>query len=152
MTRVSRKPLRKNLEVRLLEVFKEAFLCCRTKEEIWEFLDDFLSPAEKVMLSKRLGVVLLSEKGWRYDQISEALKTSSTTVNSIKGKLLYGAKGYHRVARAILAKEEFDKTFENLLVDVTSFLSPSGASAITRGLKKAAQMRKRSKNSLRDIL
>ena len=61
------------------------------------FLDDLLSPTEKIMLSKRLMAAVLLQRGYSGGAVSTALKMSKTTVWLIQRELVKSGQGYHTV-------------------------------------------------------
>lgn len=61
------------------------------------FLDDLLTPTEKLMLSKRLMAAILLQRGYSYRAVCSALKMSKTTVHLIQRELLKAGEGYRKV-------------------------------------------------------
>lgn len=51
--------------------------------DVENFLEDFLSETELSVLTKRLGILWLLDKGLSYQEIAEELKVSSATIASI---------------------------------------------------------------------
>lgn len=126
MTQVSRIPLRKEIENRIFEIFLTSLARVRRKTEVEIFIDDLLSPTEKIMLAKRLSIALLLVK--RYDQrtISELLKVSLSTVNRVSLRLQLGGKGYLRVIQEIIKDEKNDQFWQKLDDMIGGILPPKG--------------------------
>lgn len=61
------------------------------------FLDDLLTPTEKLMLSKRLMAAILLQRGYSYRAVCSVLKMSKTTVHLIQRELLKAGEGYRKV-------------------------------------------------------
>ncbi len=82
MTHVSKKDLDKTIKLKLLDQLFQSFKSAgRNKSGL--LLNDLLTPTEKVMFAKRLGMILLIDKGVPQHIISEYLQTSPSTVARI---------------------------------------------------------------------
>lgn len=57
MTQVSRFPLSKQLENEMLGLFRQVIVELENEQEVADFLDDILTPTEKIMLGKRLAIL-----------------------------------------------------------------------------------------------
>lgn len=66
MTQVSKYPVHRDVEKRMFEIFKTTISNLKHSEEIEDFLEDFLSPVEKIMLAKRLAIAVLLAKNYTY--------------------------------------------------------------------------------------
>ena len=64
MTQVSRIRLPKAVEDQMHGALRKALADLRTEEEVGEFLEDLLTPTEKIMLGKRLAIAILLDKGY----------------------------------------------------------------------------------------
>lgn len=118
MTMVSRRILHKELEQYMFELFIKTIAHLKSAEEITNFIEDFLSPTEKIMLSKRLAIAVLLTKGYTYDAIDNILKVSRPTINKVAFWLKHGKSGYRNVVEKILRdqkREELWDTIEELL-------------------------------------
>ena len=80
MAHVSSKKLKKEVFKKAKDQFAEAILLLKTKENQKKFLDDFLTPTEKVMLGKRLCLILMLSKNYSFEKISKTLKMSPSTI------------------------------------------------------------------------
>ncbi|MBI2097037.1 MAG: hypothetical protein HYT40_02715 [Candidatus Sungbacteria bacterium] len=61
------------------------------------FLDDLLTPNEKLMLSKRLIAAVLLQRGYSYGSVCKILKMSKTTVHILQRDLLRSGAGYKNI-------------------------------------------------------
>lgn len=152
MTRISKRPLRKELEVRMFEIFWQCFADLKSPKEVFEFFEAFVSPAEKVMLAKRLAIAVLLEKGWDYQLISSTVKVSTSTVNSVRSQMQYRGDGYRKAARKVIANEQIADFLEGLAVDVASVISPVGHIGIAPAARKVAKSYHFQQRRRRDIL
>lgn len=80
----------------------DAFSLLKNKNEINNFLRDLLTLSEIKELSKRLRVAqLLNRKQLTYKEISEKVKTSTTTVTRVAHWLNHGTGGYRIVIKRL---------------------------------------------------
>jgi uncharacterized protein YerC len=108
MTQVSKYPIRKDIEKRMFEILRETIMDLKNEDEIEDFLHDFLSPIEKIMLAKRLSVAVLLHKGYGYDSIAQVLRVSPPTIATVSLLLKYSGKGYKRAVEKIIKKEKMN--------------------------------------------
>jgi uncharacterized protein YerC len=93
MTRVSRNPLTQDIWEGVKDDLAKLISILSDKNLVQGFFDDFLTPTEKVMLAKRLGIAVLLIGGFGYDEIKEILHVSTSTIFTVqnaveKGKFL----------------------------------------------------------------
>jgi len=119
MTKISRRFLNKELENHIFELFLETIVDIRNSDDARNFIEDLLSPTEKIMLIKRLAIAVLLTKGYTYDDIDDTLKVSRSTIMNVSIWLKHGKSGYIKVVNKILEtqkrKEFIDKIEEILL-------------------------------------
>lgn len=148
MTQVSRYPIVKEVEERIFEVLTQVIADLKNSSEINDFLEDFLSPVEKIMLAKRLSIAVLLAKGYDYRQIQKILRVTPPTIASVNLSLKYTGKGYKRVVEKILAQErmaEFWQKIDDILGEISGLVPPKGRDwSYWRG-KKEEEKRKRRK-------
>ena len=118
MTQVSRFPLPNPLEKQMHTAIRKAFADLRTEDEVSAFLDDLLSPTEKIMLGKRLAIAILLDRGYDQRTIHTIMKTSLSTVNSVNFWLKNKGNGY----RIVLAKLKSQKEWQELKKGIEDFL------------------------------
>jgi len=126
MAQVSKYPLKKEVEEKIFEILLKTIADLKKPEEVNEFLEDFLSPVEKIMLAKRLAIAILLAKGYDYRGIREVLKVTPGTVAGVNLKLKYGGKGYKRVVEKFLREEKIEKLFEKIDAALFQALPPKG--------------------------
>jgi uncharacterized protein YerC len=80
MVQISKQKIPDKILVRIYQLFFEVFLKSRSKDDFMALTDDIFTPTEKIMIAKRIGIIYLLIKGVRQDEISQALKVSSSTV------------------------------------------------------------------------
>lgn len=119
MTQVSRYPISKKIADRIFEVFLKVFVEIKNKEEADQFLSDFLTPTEKIMLAKRLAISFLLEKDYNYRKIQRIIRVSAPTITAVNRARQYGSEGYRKLISKIIKQENlmnfFEKTVSKLL-------------------------------------
>jgi uncharacterized protein YerC len=119
MTKISRRFLNKELENHIFELFLNTIVEIRNPADARNFIEDLLSPTERIMLLKRLAIAVLLTKGFTYDDIDDTLKVSRSTIMNVSIWLKHGKSGYTRAVKKILEtqkrKEFIDKIEEILL-------------------------------------
>ncbi len=115
MTQVSRIPLNKKSKDEIIAKLAECLANLKNERKISEFLDDFLTTTEKLMLAKRLGVALLIEAGLDYREISNQLKVSTATILQVK-RSLEKSINYREVAKNLVSNKYSEVSWlENVL-------------------------------------
>lgn len=121
MAQVSKYLLDKDVEARIFEVFFQTLANLTTSSQVKEFLFDLLSPTERTMLSKRLAIAVMLEKGYSYEEIKDVLKVSGGTIQKISNWLKYEGKAFRKVAKKLLPREKvgvttssFDSVFSQI--------------------------------------
>lgn len=109
MAQVSKILLRREIEKRVFDLFLEAIGEVKGKSEVSTFLNDLLSPTERLMLAKRLSIALLLHKGYDQRTICQILKVSLGTVNKVSLLLKLEGEGYRRMINKVIAREKNGK-------------------------------------------
>ncbi|KKU81014.1 hypothetical protein A2875_04390 [Candidatus Gottesmanbacteria bacterium RIFCSPHIGHO2_01_FULL_46_14] len=118
MTQVSRVSLPKHLEAQMHAAIRKAFADLKTEDEVAAFLDDILTPTEKVMLGKRLAIAILLDKGYDQRTICTIMKTSLATVNQVSYWFKNKGTGY----RIVVEKLKKQKEWEEIKLGLEEFL------------------------------
>lgn len=127
MTQVSRYPIHKDVEKRMFEILRETISHLKNSEEIEDFLHDFLSPVEKIMLAKRLSIAVLLHKGYRYESIAEILRVTPPTIATVSLLLRYSGKGYKKAVEKISLNEKMNQFWEKIEDVVSKIPSAKGS-------------------------
>lgn len=114
MAQVSSKPLKKEINEQVFELLLRIFTQTYSRKKAIEFLDDLLSPTEKVVLAKRLAIALLLEKGYGYEEVERILHVSMSTIASVNIKLKHKGEGYRYFVSRALKEEKVKKLWEKL--------------------------------------
>ena len=110
MPRVSPRPLKKEIEKEITANLDWTLSQLKSEAIAKDFLEDFLTNEERLMLAKRLAVVYLLKEGFSYGKISEALKITPVTIGKIR---LISKSGKTRTA------EIFNRTRKQLSLKET---------------------------------
>jgi uncharacterized protein YerC len=106
MTQISKYPISDKVYERILEIFFKSLVEIKSKDEAQEFIKDFLTPTEQVMLAKRLAIAFLLEEDYDFRNISKILRVSLGTVARVNLIRRYGGQGYKKMIRKLLTKEQ----------------------------------------------
>ncbi|MBI4973765.1 helix-turn-helix domain-containing protein [Candidatus Roizmanbacteria bacterium] len=80
MAQISRYEVKEEVLDRLQCLFFDVVAKQHSKENFLTLLNELLSPTERIMLSKRIGIIYLLEKGVAIHRICKALHMSTSTV------------------------------------------------------------------------
>ena len=83
MVRNSRFVLSEDLLEKIFDLFFEVMGNTSSKNEFRKIFFDLLTPAERIMLAKRVAIIYLLLKKIEYYNICDRLKVSSATVSRI---------------------------------------------------------------------
>ncbi|MBI2442315.1 MAG: hypothetical protein HYV40_00210 [Candidatus Levybacteria bacterium] len=84
MGRVSKRKINVELQKELDEQLNTLIVSFSGKDEIHQFLGEFLTQEERTMLGKRLVLYMMLQKGFRSSEIQNSLSISLETVRSHK--------------------------------------------------------------------
>ena len=111
-------------EKEVLDEFFRAITSLESIDEVKKFFVDLLNKQETVMLSRRLMVARLLDKGFTHDDISRIMKMGKTTVANVARWLNYGNEGYKIALRRIEKMENKALKSENKKIAESIILSP----------------------------
>ena len=95
MVHISRTKIPEKVLIRIYQLFFEVFSRSRSHDSFLELLDDILTPTEKIMLAKRIGILYLLIKEVDQSIIADILKVSTSTVS------IYSVQFYKRDTKMI---------------------------------------------------
>ena len=146
MAQVSKHPLSKAIYERIFEIFIKSIVSIKDKKEAEDFLNDFLTPTERIMLAKRLAIAVLLTKGYDYASIRKILHVSFSTVASVSVFLKYTGEGYKKVVDKLLKEEAIKDFLLSIGEDFAAVGSIGGkGSGAWRDVKKSIQKKRKSK-------
>jgi TrpR-related protein YerC/YecD len=145
MPQVSRKPLPKDTQDRLFEIFFKSLARISDPSDIQKLLFDLLSPIERTMLAKRLAIAILLAKGYSYEAIKDTIHVSQETIARVNLSLNYGGEGYKMIIQKILRDEKLEHILENI-EDATIAILPN--SSLKGGLIRHRKTTRKPKTAL----
>jgi uncharacterized protein YerC len=133
MPRASRRPVNETLRIELQDNFALLISSLSSSHDIRHFFEAFLSDEEKIMLTKRLMLHLMLERGYSASEISAVLGISGETVRTHR---LVRGKG-DAVYREIITKLAAKKKTNDFWKSVESALKPLGYALQAKSSMKA---------------
>jgi len=109
MVQVSRRQLKNEIREEISENLWIAISAVSKKEDVLDFIYDILSPAERLMIEKRLAVAILLLRGWKYDAIKDFLKVSNSTINNVRSNMERGGRGFRFIVEHLEKKKSLGK-------------------------------------------
>ena len=97
MPKVSQNPLSSEMQKEISSAFVRTLARIDDDSLLKKFIDDLLTPGEKLMLSKRLMVTILLQKGYSCGSVCRMLKMSKTTVYLYQRDILRAGDGYKKI-------------------------------------------------------
>lgn len=127
MSRISKHPNEQIVEDKVYEIFINSIKNTNQTEDVVSFLNDLLSPQERVMLAKRIAVAYLLLQGkYTYEDIVKALRVSGGTIAKIHAVLALQGRGFRRVLGEMILKKSVKNAIGEL-VEILTPLPPKGA-------------------------
>lgn len=146
MAQISKYPISKEVADRIFEVFLKTFVEIKSKEDADQFISDFLTPTEKIVLAKRLAIAFLLEKGCDYQTIQKIIKVSAPTIASVNTARKYGNNSYKKIISKIISEEKLMDFFDEAIQKILSIPAQGGkGSGVWRYLKEEHNKQKRRK-------
>lgn len=120
MPHVSKYKLDNTAEQRLLKTLELVLARITKEEEVNDFLLALLTPTERVMLAKRLGIVILLKEGLPESRIASTLHVTRITVSRMQ--LFLEARGIgYEIAIEVLKKEKVMEDLKILLLKLAGY-------------------------------
>src|SRR3989344_147754 len=114
MAQVSKYPLKKAVYSYISELFFDTIVSLSDKNKVDEFLKDFLSPVEKIMLTKRMAIYVLIGKGYTFREIRKILNVSQSTIANAARNYKYLGKGSRAVVEEIMEDEKHEALWNSV--------------------------------------
>lgn len=142
MPQVSRRRLEKDVQVRIQELFYDAFKHAQSNNSLSNFVNDLLTDTEKKMVSKRLAIAYLLLQEYPYRVIADLLKVSTTTVGRVKLVLDEKGAGYRSVLIKMAKQQEFQEKWSKIEYMISTFMPIHAGRNFGQIRKRAVQKRK----------
>lgn len=145
MAQVSRYPVSSEVEKRMYQILIDTISNLRDPGEIESFLNEFISPVEKIMLAKRMAIAVLLAKGYDYASIKKILRVTPTTIASISIALKYSKRGYKGAVEKILRSEKMEEFWQKVDNVVHDLVPPGPGNWSYMRARREAEKRERKK-------
>lgn len=109
MTHVSQFPIPKDVYNEILDELYWVLADVRKPDEMKEFLGDFFTKTERLMLAKRLALAVMVIKKYDIDIVKKVLHVSTGTIYRMKEKLDAGGNGIMASVRRLMKHEAFEQ-------------------------------------------
>lgn len=113
MVRISPYKIGPEAYEKVFAVFYEVVGKDREREEFNDILRELLSPAERIMIVKRIAIIYLLMKNIDYETICEVLKVSNSTVSKYR-LLMEDSRGIVPALKGLVGMEKIALAFEEL--------------------------------------
>jgi len=139
MAQISKYPVSKKVEERMFELLHKAISNLKDTGDIENFLSEFLSPVEKIVLAKRFSIAVLLEKGLDYDTIAEKLRVTPITISKVSLQRKFAGNGYKKVIEKILQQESVMEFWEKIDDAFAKIPDAKGSNMIEKAKKHAQE-------------
>jgi len=129
MVNVSKNALAKEMRTHLRKELVDLFIANTTKRDFGKLLFELLSPAERIMLEKRAGIIGLLSCDYSAYEISQLLKVSTSTIWHIEERL---DAGHYAHIQQIFHKKRARASVLHFLGSIMALGFPGVASAQLR--------------------
>lgn len=118
MVRVSKRRISDKLILRIYQLFFEVVAKSRSRDTFLILIGDILSPKEKIMIGKRIGIIYLLAKGFDQSVIADILKVSGGTVS--RYNLLFHGRETEliKTIKFIIAKEKVKGFLDDVFMEL----------------------------------
>lgn len=117
MVRISYLKIREEDYEKIFSIFYKVLGETEDKDEFSKILFDLLTPAERIMLIKRIAIIYLLMKEIHYQTVCEVLKVSNTTVSKYK-LLMERSEGIVPVLKSMVKQEKVWLFFEDIFSQI----------------------------------
>lgn len=145
MTQVSKYPIPDIVYKRIFDIFCKSLVKIDTKDEASQFIKDFLTPTEQIMMAKRLAIAFLLDKGYDFRSVHQVLRVSFTTVARVSLMKKYGGKGYQKMIDKLLFEEQVQHFLLKIGEVLTSITKGGPGTGVWRYLNQEIKRKQKAK-------
>lgn len=114
MTRISKFRLYDNQLKELTDHFSFLISSLKTSEEIENFFDSFFTKEEKIMLTKRLVLFMMIQRGYNPKAIQSALHISYETVRTYTNQFANKNTQFQKMIEKLISREKAKEFWEKV--------------------------------------
>ena len=138
MVNVSKHKLAKEVADKLYTQLADVFFSSDTQLDAMRIINETLTPAERIMLAKRVGIIAMLGEGYSSYEIMHALKVSTLTIARARRKM---ESGRYRYVANVLRRRKARESIFAVIEEALTALSPARANRtlrtqLTRGMSK----------------
>lgn len=141
MSQVSKRFLQKKTQDRIITLFTDSILLCDTREKSVSFINDLLTPTEKVMLSKRFSIAFMLLENYDYKTISQILKVSRATIGKVSNWLKEKGNGFREIYEQLKHKDFTREVINEIKDIIEEFIASTRGQNWSRSKKALWQSR-----------
>ncbi len=143
MSQISKRYISKDVSDRIFDLFIKTLLNVKNRNVAENFTRDLFSSTEQIMITKRLSIALLLEKGYDQRTISEILKVSTSTVSHINNTVKNSSDEYKQLIKELLSEESITDFLHSIALLIVELPSKGGeGSGVWRATKKKLEKEK----------
>jgi uncharacterized protein YerC len=147
MPQISRWPVKKEVYERMFELLVQAVVETSDRSAAIQFLDELLTPVEKIMLAKRLAIVILLIKKYDYQTIQEVIHVSRGTIADMSQCLRVRGTCLRSFANKVM-QEEKDREFWGKVGEIITGVGVKGkGSGFWRPIKEEARKNRKKRQA-----
>lgn len=124
MPHVGKRKVKKKIFIRMSEEFIAVLSAMRSIREVKTFADEFFTPTERIMFSKRFAAILMIQNGYSFSAVERTLKLSPSTVFKIWQRAKRNE--FHAIAKHNSKNKASKKFWEDLEKLVRFGMPPLG--------------------------
>lgn len=141
MSQISKRFLQKKTQDRIITLFTDSILLCDTREKSASFINDLLTPTEKVMLSKRFSIAFMLLENYDYNTISQILKVSRATIGKVSNWLKEKGNGFREIYEQLKQKDITREVMNEIKDIIEEFIANTRGQNWSRSKKALWQSR-----------
>jgi uncharacterized protein YerC len=115
MSQISQRFIHPDLDTKIRGLLFESITACTTPAISANFLEDILTPTEKIMIAKRIAIAYLLLKKFPYENIGATLKVSRGTIGTVSRILKEKGTGLRMITGIISRQIKYKQIFEDLV-------------------------------------
>jgi Trp operon repressor len=123
MSQVSKRQLSKDVQTRISHIFAQVIADVSSPKDVNALLEDFLTPAERIMLPKRLAIAHLLIREYDQRSIAQYLNVSFTTITRVSTVIKTNGAGYRTMLERMKKKEAFFRVLTEIDDGISRFLA-----------------------------
>ena len=122
MAQVSERFMRDDVQQQMQAILALVITRCTTTADVDSFLTLFLTPTQRITITKRVAIAYLLLKGEEYRSIEERLRVSTATIGDVAIRLRLASPHETGLLRTIVDERRSQKEWDELLASIDEAL------------------------------